>query len=116
MEPPPDDAGPLSRARPYRDAARALFRQVFDCADERIVMTTAFAIGDLLRRRSAFADAEPMLRRAIEAGHPAARQALGRVLLGLDRTDEAMAVLREAADRDDDFASRSMREDEQGAG
>lgn len=87
------------------DAARALFRQALDLADERAVPTIAFTIGDLLRRRSAFADAEPMLRRAIEAGHPKARQALGRVLLGLGRPDEAMAALREAADRDGDFGA-----------
>lgn len=86
-----------------REAAHALFQQAVDGAgDRRVKGYLTHLIGDLLRREGALAAAEPLLRQAIEAGRPGARQGLARTLVGLERPEEAVELLREAADHDGD--------------
>lgn len=87
------------------DSARELCRQALDTTDKARARAVAFDIGDGLRRLRAFAEAEPMLRRALQAGHPGARRALGRLLIADGRPDEAVAMLQEAADRNGDTES-----------
>lgn len=87
------------------DAARALFGRALESADERGATNLAHEIGELLRRRGALADAEPLLRRASEAGHPRARSALARLLVADRRFEQAEELLRQAADSQGDTAA-----------
>jgi tetratricopeptide (TPR) repeat protein len=96
--------GAIRHAAGDIDSARALFQQALEKADEKTATDYAYGIGDLLRRRGALADAEPMLRRAIAAGHPQARLALARLLFADGKLDQAETVLREAVDNGGDMA------------
>lgn len=97
--------GTIRHAAGDLDSARALFQQALDTADEKTATDFAYGIGDLLRRRGALADAEPMLRRALAAGHPRARLALARLLVAAGKLDQAESVLREAVDDNGDLAA-----------
>jgi len=90
------------------DTARALFRRALESVDGRIAADLAYGIGDVLRRRGAIADAEPLLRRASEAGHPRARSALARLLAADRRFEQAEELLRQAAESQGDMAALAL--------
>lgn len=87
------------------ERARALFQQALDAAGDRTAMRIANAIGEALGRLGAVADAEPMMRYAIEAGHLDARLSLARMLIADGRLEQAEQLLREAVDGLGDMAA-----------
>jgi len=76
----------------------------------------ALVLGELLRKQGAYAEAEPYLRRAEQAGNPAAAFAFGRTLFAQRRLEEAEVELRRAVDHYGDLSALTAIESDDGAG
>ena len=88
------------------EAAEARFNEAIE--NEHQTYRARYGLGELLRLRGSYAEAEPLFRRAImeknqetgNADYPEAHAALGLVLLRLDRLEEAKQELEQAQKED----------------
>jgi tetratricopeptide (TPR) repeat protein len=94
----PLNLGLLREAAGDVDEARALYQRAMETGSGSGLEPVALALGELLRRQGAYAEAEPYLRRAVQARIPKAAFALGRMLFAQRRLEEAEVELRRAVD------------------
>lgn len=90
--------GLLREAAGDADEARALYQRALETGSGSRLEQVALVLGELLRRQGAYAEAEPYLRRAVQARIPMAAFALGRTLFAQRKLAEAEVELRRAVD------------------